>query len=146
MLMEKPDRLATCCASLDFLPGQNITSIGSSDTDETALAVMASTSPPAWATTTATPVANSPMVLRNWRPSGGECGRGSPGTPWSWVRRVTGLSSRPEGFVPALLHEGAHFLGILLDVRAVARDECARHTDRISEKETLIQHLAAGEG
>src|SRR5579859_319375 len=47
MLMEKPLRLATCWANLDFLPGQNITSIGSSDNEETALAVMASTSPPA---------------------------------------------------------------------------------------------------
>jgi len=95
---------------LDFLPGQNITSIGSSDKDDTALAVMASTSSPAWATMTATPVANSPRVSRNRRASGGECGRD------------TGLTDRPEGFVPALLHEGTHFLGILLDLRAMARD------------------------
>src|SRR3954471_18335172 len=70
MLIVNADRLDRCRARLERLLGQNMTSMGSSETDETALAVMARTSSPALATITATPVANIPMVLRNCRASG----------------------------------------------------------------------------
>ncbi len=69
--MVKPARVSRWLAKRDFLFGQNSTIIGSSDTDDTAFAVIATTSSPAGAHTTATPVANNPMVSRNWRGSGG---------------------------------------------------------------------------
>src|SRR5262245_46992631 len=69
--MVKPVNVFRWLAKRDFLFGQNSTIIGSSETDDTAFAVIATTSSPAGAHTTATPVANRPMVSRNWRGSGG---------------------------------------------------------------------------
>src|ERR1700722_18267784 len=133
MLIVNPDRRAMCPASLDRLPGQNMTSCGSRETEETALAVMASTSWSARATMTATPVANNPTVSRKRRASMGSSAL------------LIACGGRAESLVPTFLHECPDFLGTLLDLRGMAGHECARHANRIAEEKPLVQHLASRE-
>src|SRR3954453_2665558 len=51
----------------------------------------------------------------------------------------------PESFVAGFLHERPHSFRVLLDLTRMPGHERACHPHRITEEETLIQHLAAGE-
>ena len=117
---------------LDLLPGQNIDELGSSETEETALTVMACTSSPARATMTATPVANSPMMSRKRRASG---------AAWALLMSFTHCpigGMRRECFVLAFFDERSNFLGVLLNLSGVTRDQRSGHAYRIAEEEALV--------
>src|SRR6185436_3465147 len=127
-----PDMSVSAWANRVFLPGQNSTSMGSSEAELTAFAVMASTSSPARATMTATPVANRPMVSRNRR--------GSRAVEAWLIAASSGRASTlsPECLVTILFDERADLLRILLNLRVVSGHQCAGHADRITEEEPLV--------
>src|SRR6185312_16825465 len=132
-LIVKLERRPTSAASRVVLPGQNSTSIGSSDTADTAFTVMACTSSPARATATATPVANRPSVSRYRRASSG-----GEDLLTAWMPRRT-----PRLGQPSRMHAPSRHTA---ESGNYGRRRARRHADRVAEEEALVKHLAPGKG
>src|SRR6202789_2945864 len=133
--MANPSARCSRCEKRARFAGQNNTNIGSSDSDDTALAVIACISPSMVVEITATPVANKPSVSRKAFGSNVAFKSDCP-------LRVRLSVRGGERLVPAFAHERAHAFRVLLNLGLVTRDQCTGHANRIAEEEALVEHLS----
>src|SRR3990172_5575107 len=136
--MEKPPLSRRKLASLASLLMHTSISIGSRESEHTALAVIPWICSPSAVATTLTPVANSPAVRRNSAVlipvmptiQGSSAGRSFPALRHGLIQALGQELANP-------IHIGRH---------VVRLEQGSRHAHRIAEEVTLVEYLPRPEG